>query len=231
MFEITNVVEPLRLWLTWQPTTGGTRYLVGQIDRQSDGSFLFEYHLSSNDFKKAQEKGFEGHPAFNIKGSQHSNNVLAPFLRRLPPRSRGDFKNYLTQHLLKSPFTGTDFSLLAYTGAKSPGDGFSLVPDFSGINQDIEYQLEVVGTRYRTGLDLSKVQIGDTVTLMSEPDNSADPCAIAIHHGEGCIGYVNKILCGYISGKLAGGKISAVVSRKNGTNDRPLVYIFLKISI
>lgn len=230
MLEITHVVEPLRLWLTWQPTTGGSRYLVGQIDRCNDGTFQLEYHLASDSFRQAQAKGFEGHPAFDVKVRQHSNNILAPFLRRLPPKSRGDFKHYLAQHLLPHPFTGSDFTLLAYTGAKSPGDGFSLVPDFSGCNQDIEYQLEVAGTRYETALNLNDVQQGDSVVLTPEPDNPHDSCAIAIRHHQGRLGYVNKVLCGYLDEKCRAGKVSAIISRKNGTSERPLVYVLLKIS-
>lgn len=229
MLEITHIIEPLRLWLTWQPTTGGTRYLIGHIDRLSDGSFEFEYHKNSSSFEKAQEKGFVGHPAFKTKFSKHSNNVLAPFLRRLPPRSRGDFKNYLAQHLLKFPFSGSDFALLGYTGAKSPGDGFSLVPDFSGADKDIDYQLEVAGTRYITNLKLDNIHVGDVVSLEQEPSNMYDSNAIAIIHNNVRIGFVNKVLCGYIAEKLLEGSISAVISRKNGTSDRPLIYVFITI--
>ena len=231
MLEVIHIAEPRRLWLTWQPRDGGRRYLVGQIDRLEDGAFTYRYHSSSDSFHQAEGKGFVGYPAFDIGAEQHSNNVLAPFMRRLPPRKRGDFKTYLAQYLLSHPFDGSEFALLAYTGAKSPGDGFSLLPDFSGLKGDIDYQLEVVGTRYEleNGLDLGAIQTGDVVTFTHEPDNQYDPYAIAIAHNGQRLGYVNKVLCDFISKKLADRKISAVVSRKNGTSERPLIYVLLKI--
>ncbi|WP_295029434.1 HIRAN domain-containing protein [Shewanella sp.] len=226
---INNVVEPSCLLLAWQPRNGGSRYLVAQICKLPSSGYSFKYLLDSDDFKKAKSKGFEGYPAFKLTNETYTQNVLEPFIRRLPPKSRRDFKNYLAQNLLTFPFNGSDFTLLAYTGAKSPGDGFSLVPDFTGVEDNIEFQLEVVGTRYENNLDLEMVRIGDKVELDFEPSNTYDPCAIAILHTGGRLGYVNKMLCDFIGNKLKVGNLSAVVSRKNGTADRPLIYLLLSV--
>jgi hypothetical protein len=229
MMMINNVVEPSCLWLVWQPRTGGSRYLVAQISKLATDGYSFEYLLDTDDFNNAKLSGFEGYPAFKMTEKVHNKNILEPFIRRLPPKSRGDFKNYLAQNLLTFPFEGSDFALLAYTGAKSPGDGFSLVPDFTDVKGNIKFQLEVVGTRYQDNLDLELVHVGDKVDLVFEPENIHDPFAIAVLHSEGRLGYVNKMLCSFIGKELTNGNVSALVSRKNGTTDRPLIYLLMNI--
>lgn len=230
MRTINKIMEPNRLLLTWQPTTGGTRFVVGQIDRQANNVYTFKYHFGSNDFLSAQAKGFMGHPAFAFKNEVHTNNVLDPFVRRLPPRKRKDFAEYLAQHLLPYPFTGSDFALLAYTGAKSPGDGFCLTPDPPVINGEAELLLEVAGTRYQSELDLSLIKVGDLVSLTPEPGNPVDPDAIAVTHPQGKLGYINKVFCNALQRKIIKGKVSALVAKINGTKERPLIYLLIECS-
>ncbi|CNI67900.1 HIRAN domain-containing protein [Yersinia mollaretii] len=228
MRTINKIIEPSRLLLTWQPTTGGTRHIVGQLNRLADDSYTFTYHFNTEDFIAAKDKGFLGHPAFSMKYAEHTNNVLEPFVRRLPPRKRKDFEEYLAQHLLPSPFEGSDFALLGYTGAKSPGDGFCLLIDPDVLNGEAELLLEVAGTRYQLGLDLERVSVGDMVSLIPEPDNEHDPNAIAVVHEIGKLGYINKVLCDSLCKRIAKNKVTASVAKKNGTTDRPLVYLILE---
>lgn len=228
MRNIINILEPKRLLLTWQPTTGGKRFIVAQIDRAADETYSFQYLSGTDDFVQAQSKGFVGHPAFSMKSDTHTVNVLEPFVRRLPPRKRKDFDEYLAQYLLPTPFAGSDFALLGYTGAKSPGDGFCLVPDPSVFESEGEMLMEVAGTRYMHELDLSKVMVGEAVQLIPEPSNEHDPNAIAVVHAQGKLGYINKVLCETLLHKIAKQKVSAFVARKNGTPDRPLVYLLLE---
>ncbi|HGJ5918103.1 HIRAN domain-containing protein [Arsenophonus nasoniae] len=230
MRTIKNFFEPSTLFLTWQPLSGGSRYVVARIDKKKN-SYTFTYCPDSSDYKQALEKGFKGYPAFRISSCEHKNNVLEPFISRLPPRKRKDFGDYLEQHFLPRDYSGSDFTLLAYTGAKSPADGFSLVIDPKVIeSQHGELLLEVAGTRYQTNIDLSKVSIGDSVTLVPEPENPEDKNAIMVLHEEaGCLGYINKVLCKSILKKLTKNKITAFVARTNGTPERPLIYILLEV--
>jgi hypothetical protein len=231
MRTINTILEPNRLLLTWQPTTGGTRYVVAHIDRAPDDTYSFHYLFGSQDYIHAQTKGFVGYPAFSIKNEQHTINVLDPFVRRLPPRKRRDFEEYLAQYLLPSPFEGSDFALLGYTGAKSPGDGFSLVPDASILDKEGQLLIEVAGTRYMDDLDLSKVIVGDVVLLVPEPLNQHDANAIAVIHPNGKLGYINKVLCEKLKKKIARKKVCAFVAKKNGTPERPLVYLLLESEV
>lgn len=228
MRTINHIVEPMRLWLTWQPVGGGSRYVVGCIDRNEGDQYTFSYNFDTADFKMAIEKGFQGHPAFQFKQKTHTNNVLEPFLRRLPPRKRKDFSEYLAQHLLPADFSGSDFALLGYTGAKSPADGFSLINDDSVFERTCELLLEVAGTRYQEGLDLSLIRVGDAVEFVAEPDNLHDTNAVAVVHPAGRLGYVNKVHCKAVKACAHSNKINAFVAKKNGTDLRPLVYLLVE---
>ncbi|HGT8908484.1 TPA: HIRAN domain-containing protein [Escherichia coli] len=86
----------------------------------------------------------------------------------------------------------------------------------------------MAGTRYQEGLDLSKVMVGDLVKLVPEEDNPVDPHAIAVVHESGKLGYINKVLCKKLKQKIAKHKISAFVAKKNGTPERPLVYLLVE---
>tara|TARA_R110002094_G_scaffold221486_2_gene196340 strand:+ start:329 stop:1018 length:690 start_codon:yes stop_codon:yes gene_type:complete len=226
---IENLIEPQRLLLTWQPSTRGTRYLVGEIKRLDNDRVLFHYLRDTPDYNKALENGFEGYPAFRLSQSFHDQNVLTSFFRRLPPRSRGDFDRYLSQYLLPTPFKGSDLSLLAHTGAKLPSDTFVLLPDLSTCEGNFEYVLEVAGTRYQKELDIDAVQAGDAARLQEELDNDHDSNAIAVMHRGVRIGYVNKVLCEYLKPKVRSGSVLATIARKNGSSDRPLIYLIISI--
>ncbi|WP_421549773.1 HIRAN domain-containing protein [Kluyvera intermedia] len=228
MRTINHIVEPSRLWLTWQPAGGGSRYVVGYIDRVEGDQYTFTYNLNTTDFETAVEKGFKGHPAFQLKQQIHSNNVLEPFLRRLPPRKRKDFAEYLVQHLLPVDFSGSDFALLGYTGAKSPADGFCLINDPAVFEKSCELLLEVAGTRYQEGLDLSAVSVGDPVEFVHETDNPHDAHAVAVMHAVGRLGYINKVHCKAVKDKARTNKLHAFVAKKNGTSARPLVYLLVE---
>ena len=53
MNTLHTIVEPNSLLLTWQPKSGGARYLVATITREVDG-FLFSYQTESQDFELAK---------------------------------------------------------------------------------------------------------------------------------------------------------------------------------
>lgn len=228
MITLHTIVEPNSLLVTWQPKSGGARFHVATIARQTDG-YIFTYQTASADFTAAKAAGFSGYPAFNPETTIHTNNVLDPFLRRLPPKSRGDFGRYLQQHCLPNPFQASDFALLGYTGAKSPADGFILFPDFSDIQSGFEYVLEVAGTRYEAALDLAQINLEDQVTLVPEEKNTFDENAIAVYHNQSKIGYVNKVFCKLFRQLLPSSKVSATIAKKNGTAERPLLYLLLSV--
>lgn len=233
MNRIEHIVEPRRLFLSWQRPMAGaerrTRRIVGEIERDGD-RVVFRYLADRDDFRRARDEGFEGFPTFKLTPQAHqfTDGVLDAFMRRLPPRKRDDFSQYLAQYRLPENFAASDMTLLAYTGAKLPSDGFELVPDLTGIAPPFEILMEVAGFRHND-VSTESISIGDPVELVREPENPVDPEAIAVTHARGKIGYIARPFCGAVANWLSNFSYQGHVERINGKPDRPLVYLFIRI--
>lgn len=233
MNEIEHVIEPTRLLVVWQPALGHasrTRRVVAEIisDPTSSGPRL-RYLPETEDYRLALEAGFRGYPAFRLGDVEHHQNVLDGFLRRIPPRNREDFSEYLKMYRLPVPFRGSDQALLAYTGARLPGDGFEIAADLSTAEPPFELVMEVAGFRYQDGLSVGDLTVGDPVQLLPEPLNDFDPHAIAVMHDGGRIGYVCRPYLAACHRWLNNAVIIATIDRINGKEDRPLIYIFVRV--
>lgn len=202
-----------------------SRRTIGEIVRDSDGNAVFRYLKHSEDFELARKHGFQGFPAFDIRQPETSNGVIESLLRRLPPRNRDDFVDFLKQHRLPAPFTYSDFVLLAYTGAKLPSDGFAVVPDFDVADVPCEYITEVAGVRHVFLGDISAVRMGDPISFGMDTKNEFDRDAIEVLWREQRIGFVNRAMRCTFGRWLARGRVTGAVERVNGRPDRPLLYV------
>lgn len=232
MTLLEHIVEPERLLLTWQPVDEGhsdrTRRLVGVVLRRVNGQFGFRYTSELDDFKRAEKAGFQGFPAFKKQDGEINQGVLEALLRRIPPRNREDFKEYLAIHRLPYPFPGSDFALLGYTRARLPSDGFELVPFFSSSVVPCDFMLEVAGTRHvRANLD--GVKVGDPVSFQVDPSNEVDQDAILVLHDSGPLGYVNRAFRSVVQQWLGSKCVSGTVERLNGKVGRPLVFVRVEV--
>jgi len=230
---IQHLIEPHRLFLFWQRPIAGkerrTRHLVGEIERVADGT-VFRYLKNQDDFARAREEGFQGFPAFDIKkASEYTTGALDAFMRRVPPRRRDDFIEYLARHRLPETFAGSDLALLAYTGAKLPGDGFEIVPDLAGIAPPMELVMEVAGFRHQD-VPIDTIAVGEKVELVPEPNNQVDPEAVAVMCAYGRIGYIARPYRTTVNNWLSCFSVEANIDRINGKPDRPLVYLFINVS-
>ena len=183
MHVIEHTFVPTRLLLVWQAPDGRDRSLlaVGEL-RDQNGVISFRYLPNTDDFCKAVELGFVCYPAFRKHEGEYTDGVMDSFLRRLPPRSRGDFIKFLEQWCLPATADLSDFALLAYSGAKLPSDGFSLVWPLDEVTAPGEVLLEVAGFRYQ-GVGLNELTEGMPVKFVCEPDNDKDSKALRIEVG------------------------------------------------
>lgn len=232
---LNYIVEPQRLLLTWQPSDEQalprTRRVVGEIAANASDNFVFRYLNGTSDYEAAVRAGFKGFPAFRGDGHEFDEGVLDAFLRRLPPRNREDFEDFLTLHRLPSPFNYSDMALLAYTGAKLPSDGFSLVPDFAKDRIPCDFLMEVAGLRHVFQGDISQVAaVGDSVSFALDEDNPVDQDAILVVCRNHNIGYVNRVMRETLNFWLQNCKVVASVERLNGKPERPLVYVRISVS-
>ena len=226
---IEHIVEPNTLLLSWQAqdSKARSRYIVAEL-LNSHGTIALNYLTESEDYQSARKHGFSGYPAFQIsKGSKFNNQVLDAFGRRLPPRSRSDFSRYLELRGISPTSDLSEFALLGYTGAKLPDDGFEIVHPFYEMTSEFEVIIEVAGFRYESEVDIADINLNDNISFTPEPDNNFDKNAIRIELGGAKLGYVSRGHIELFQRCLAGGySVEAEVFRKNGTADRPLVYLF-----
>ncbi len=186
--------------------------------------------ISPEAISRAQSLEFEQYPGFNIEKKVHKN-VLTSFMKRLPPRNRGDFGRFLDALRLKSDVKISDFALLGYSGAKLPDDDFTVIHPFENAMPPFELILPVQGYQhYKEQLPLKALTTEMQATFETEPDNRIDPNAIKIT--------INGILAGYVCRGLTdsfhkwmqlGLTISAYVERINGTEDKPKIYLYVSV--
>lgn len=232
---LRHIVEPSRLLLTWQPVDEDapqrTRRTVGEVlCGTNDAGMVFHYLQGTPDFVAAQAAGFQGFPAFPLDSTEVRHGVHETLMRRLPPRKREDFADFLTRHRLPSPFPHSDMALLGYTGAKLPSDGFALVPEFPLDAVPCDYLMEVAGLRHVYKGLMADIHDGDAVSFQPEPSNPVDADALAVLHEGRALGYVTRTLRPNFHAWLSTRKVTAIVERQNGKPERPLVYLRISVS-
>jgi hypothetical protein len=232
---LSHIVEPERLLLTWQPvdeqSVHRTRRTVGEVLRGSnDSEMVFRYLIGTADFTAAQAAGFQGFPAFPVDGAEVTKGVHETFMRRLPPRKREDFVDFLAQHRLPAPFPYSDMALLGYTGARLPSDGFALVPQFPADAMPCDYLMEVAGLRHVYSGSTANIRNGDVVSFQAEPSNPVDSDALAVLHAGRVIGYVTRTMRSSFHAWLGSRKLLAIVERQNGKSERPLIYLRISVT-
>lgn len=224
---IEHVFSPKRLLLTWQGQDRAWRVVGELTDR--DGVVSFRYLTETDDFAKARDSGFVCYPAFRKPGVIYTEGVMDSFLRRLPPRSRGDFRKFLEQWRLPVTAELSDFALLAYVGGKLPTDGFAVVWPLEEMQAPAEVLLEVAGLRYQD-VEREDLAIGMPADFVREPDNPKDARAISVLVQGRRIGYVRRQQRDAVSNWLDRYHVSATLERINGTKERPVVYLFCRVT-
>jgi len=232
MRYIEHIIEPEKLLLSWQTSIPGEsrqRMFVAELMRQGDDAKLVYLH-ESEDFSRAQSLEFEGYPGFDIDKDIHEN-VLPSFMRRLPPRSRGDFGRFLDALRIKSDAEVSDFALLGYSGAKLPDDDFTVIHPFENASPPFELMVAVQGYQhYQDALPQADLLTGMQAYFEAEPDNPRDRQAIKILIGGVHIGYVCRGLTGSFHDWIRRGlTISASVERINGTEHKPKIYLYVSV--
>ena len=221
----------------WRPPLNvSDRYhwAVGELVTRPTPIFRY-FHgnefLNHNDKKteaRLREAGFRGFPSFSWgphEEPSYVQSVTEAFLRRLPPRRRSDFAEYLAHFRVRADLLLTDSALLALSGARLPSDGFYLLDPFDPATEIGEAIIEVMGLRHREVP--SDCLVPETpLSFVAEPDNAWDSNAVRINCEGRTIGYVSRIQAPTIQRWLATRLLNAWVLRKiDGAAPRALVYV------
>ena len=238
---IERPTEPRELILAWQAPDefrdeDRRRWEIGAIYKEG-ASVRFRYfeepEFGAKNFGRSLEKlrsyGFEGYPAFKFEpGRVYAGEVLDTFERRLPPRSRADFRRYLDYFSIPDGVDVSLMQLLAISEARLPGDGFSLVDPLDERMLSGEVAFEIAGFRHESPHVLP--DLGAQLTLRAEPDNKWDAQAVAVYLDSSRIGFVNKIQAPVVGIWLNTREIECVLLRFNGRQGAPRAYALIKVS-
>lgn len=229
MHFIEHIIEPTKLLLAWQSSGDRRRYIVGELHRDGEAITL-TYLTKTPDFQKAKEQGFEFYPAFRELDKVHQN-VIDAFMRRLPPRKRGDFPEYLEGLRISREAQLSDFALLGYSGAKLRSDDFSLIHPFNDVESRCELMLEVAGLSHHIS-DLGELKIGASVSFFKEKCNAVtQEKAIEIIVDGRRIGYVNRGLMPTFWSWIESNRlVGAWIEKLNGSPSRPAVYVYVEVA-
>jgi hypothetical protein len=229
--HIEHIIEPTKLLLSWQSPTRG-RHIVAELHRNGEDADL-AYLRDTEDYAAAKAKGFAGeYPGF--PADKDYSNVLAAFMRRLPPRSRSDFDKFMDAIRIPSDAEVSDFALLGYAGAKLPGDDFYIIHPFDEAQPPFEFLLQMAGYRhYRSSVPYEDLNPGMTAQFELEPNNQHDPKVVRIiipDISPETAGYVCRGLVPQFRKWMAAGlQVSGTIERKNGISDHPQVYLFVTV--
>lgn len=233
MNYIEHVHEPRRLLLVWQRSeedgAARVRRAVAELLRDSAERVQFRYLTDTPDFEAAKSEGFINFVAFRKLHATYDLGVVETFMRRLPPRSRGDYAQYLEQFRLRPETLISDFALLGYTGAKLPSDGFSILDPLEDVGECCDVLLEVAGFRHVSPVGPQLLCVGEPVSLVIQPDNLHDPMAVAVEIRDQRIGYVPRQQAPAIRDLVATGEVEACIQRINGKPERPLIHLMARI--
>jgi hypothetical protein len=238
---ITHVTEPERLILAWQAPDefkDRTRFAVGELTCVS-GTVRLRYYRGDEfarlnpdrSYEQLKSFGYRGYPGFSLEKTEHTTGVIEAFMRRLPPRSRPDFKDYLRHLRVLPQLDLSDFALLSLSEAYLPSDGFSLVDPLTPDGRRRELLLEVAGYRYYALRgEAALPSVGEAVAIVPEPGNPFDANAVQVLFGSNKIGNINRLQAESFLVWTREQRVRAVVDRANGSPTRPRLFLFVTVA-
>jgi hypothetical protein len=153
---------------------------------------------------------------------------MEAFVRRLPPRTRADFPQYLEHFRLREMPAVSAFALLGLTEAKLPSDGFALVDPLNPLAEACDHVLEVAGHRHYRDPSVP-LETGRRVDLVAEPGNEHDPNAVRFEIEGHKIGHVSRFQAPTVGAWLKSRKVEAWLLRLNGSSASPRAFVFLRV--
>ena len=225
---ISNPVATRRAHLVWQdpPGSGPSRSAMPVAElTQLKGRVSFRY-LDDDQLAKPRERGFDGYFGLPIESSDNDLRAMKLLRHRLPPRSRTDFGDMLQRFGLPADWEHTDLSLLAYTGARRPGNRFSVCETFDGFDEPFTYVFDLAGVRHCRDA-CERLSPGDALTFERENDGARDSGAIRVASARTgtTVGYVNCVQADVVGRWLDDGQIDASMFRFNGRPGYPRLFV------
>jgi hypothetical protein len=214
------------------------RWAVGRVF-QDGADVAFEY-LTGSAFEalnggrseaQLRAAGFGGYPAFERSRSGdvvYRDRVIDALLRRLPPATRSDFRDFLAYYRIPDDLSLPPLGLLAATEGRLPGDGFSFVDPLDPAAEAVDLVMEITGFHNYQPLPYD-LQIGAELDFAHDVGNLHDRDAVEISIDGQRIGYINRLQAPTVRHWLASRSVSAVLQRLNGRPEKPKAFAFVEV--
>ncbi|OGX24258.1 MAG: hypothetical protein A3D10_08715 [Omnitrophica WOR_2 bacterium RIFCSPHIGHO2_02_FULL_48_11] len=221
-------LEGRAIYLSWQSTDHGKRYIVAELIEKSNGQYCFRY-IPGKDLDEAKKVGFDGYPAFPNLDEEYTLNAIDPFVMRLPARSRMDFSELLNYWEIQNSNI-SDFDLLAITGGRLRTDNFEFI-DPHAVKRPNQFLTELAGFVYHAeDQELRNIPAGSQMQLERDIGNRHDPYAVKVLYKGKQIGYIKRVHSQTVAEELdKGKKVKAEI--KNFDVNGVVNSILLKITI
>ncbi len=229
---ITEPIQTRRALLTWQRPLEQNgpprrRFAVAELVECGEG-LEFSYR-NDQEFAFASDAGFKGYPGLALDNRHESSTATDVLKRRLPPRNRPDFKEFMERFGLSPEAHFSILSLLAYTGARLSSDSFGISETFDGFDRPFRYVFDIAGYRHYSEGELDLAE-NEPVLFRPETANPDDPNAVEVVRQNGArVGYINRTQTGPVLNWLAQGNIDARVFKLNGRSVYPRLFVMADI--
>ncbi|MES2701749.1 MAG: hypothetical protein V4649_03875 [Bacteroidota bacterium] len=180
-----------KIYLSWRTGIGTSRYIVGVIEKTSEGKFLFKYDQQV--VAEAKKKGFSPYTEFPELDKEYNGNVLDIFAQRLIRSERTDIQQFYDFWEIESMHVNDKFYLLGHTQGLSPTDNFEFLADYNPA-EGIHFLTDLAGLSVLK-LPSHTLKEGDHLRAELEADNIHDKDAVAVYKGDIKVGYIKKIHC------------------------------------
>ena len=187
------------LLVTWQNPETRAYFLMGNLQHQLDGRFIFRYYPGVE-----KTLGFRPIPGFANLTKTYESRVLFPlFSSRLMSAKRSDRPEWLASLGLSED--AETFEILGRSLGLRVADTVELYPepiaDFTA--RTVTAEVPIHGLRHsKTGLalmDREGIQVGERLLVVPEPENEYDGRALAVRNRDGVhLGYVPAPILDYL---------------------------------
>lgn len=177
--------QPPALFVAWRNSETRRMYPVGRLLRLVDpAGYEFAYIEGA---RTAAQQGFQPFLAFPDWTKVYRSRELLPFFRnRVLSRSRPEYEGYVAALDLDLDAAEAEpMTLLAVSGGRRATDLVELFPDWSVdvATQQIASRFLLRGVQYVPGAEerVQKLQAGDRLRCVPDPQNAINPRALKLH--------------------------------------------------
>lgn len=190
---------PPNVYVAWQEPKSRRWHTIAKLSRSSD-RFQFQFTRGSSELGEVTKKLFNS----NVADHYQSDQLIALFRNKIPPRGRSDFQQLATWLNLRGD--ESEFEMLGRFGLIPGTDGILVYPEPLILGDRYELEFFLHGIRHAHGSENQKhlradvfawcasAKENDRLSAMLDVQNEFDANAVALRAADGTaiVGYVPR---------------------------------------